>query len=249
MLNKLSYIEENTEAKKVIIFLHLKNLSSWIWINQTNSFKNYHSIYIDLPSHGDSYFNTDFSISQTTETLKEFIKDLNKEEINLVGIGLGGQVAIEFISKYPDLINKTIISSIECVSNFKCDYFNVLNETKPILDSKKEGFLTLAYLRHYGLPKEFYSDIFKDCENPNYDNLKKISYESMNYSLPKTIKDKNKEIMILYGEYDSIWVKKSSKEIKNKFNNSKILEIKGATQLWNIRKYKMFNKIVSTYLD
>lgn len=90
--------------------------------------------------------------------------------------------------------------------------------------------------------------MFKSCENPNYNNLKKISYESLNYSLNLKLKDKSKEILILFAEYDTIWVKLSSIAIKNIYKNSKILEIKKTTHLLNIRSFREFNKIAIDYL-
>jgi len=251
-MNNLNFIEENPEQKKVLIFLHPLNLSLWIWNKQFKEFNNFNNIFIDLPNHGKSNKNFNFEISKTVDILKEFILELNKEEINFVGIGLGGQIAIEFISKYPNLINKVIVSGVQSIDekskeSYETSIVQILNKTKKILDSKSEDFLALAYLRYYGIGKEYYEYLFKNYLNQDYENLKRISYENLNYSLNKKPKDKSKEILVCFGSYDTIWVKSSVFKIKKIYTNVKPLKIENATHLWNIRKYKLFNKLLKDY--
>ncbi|MCC7553197.1 MAG: alpha/beta hydrolase [Methanobacteriaceae archaeon] len=252
-MEELNFLEENTLKKKAIIFLHPKNLANWIWSKQLNVFKNYHTIFLDLPNHGKNKNNSKFTVKETVETLKDFILNLKKEEVNLVGIGLGGQIAISLISKYPNLINKTIISGVDVsLKEDKTSYENsivqVLSDTKEILDNKKEGFLTFAYLRHFGIKKDYYDDLFNTFKNQDYENLKRISFESLNYSLDFNPKNNSKEILLCFGSYDTIWCKSSAHDIKKLYPNTHIMKIDNAVHLWNIRNSKKFNNIILDYL-
>ena len=54
--NNLAYEEIGEDNNEIILFLHSKIVSNWIWIKQKEKyckyFKNYHCIFIDLPHHG-----------------------------------------------------------------------------------------------------------------------------------------------------------------------------------------------------
>ncbi|WP_409199353.1 alpha/beta fold hydrolase [Methanobrevibacter sp. DSM 116169] len=252
-MKKINFIEENSNKNKAIIFLHPKNIANWIFDKQFNQFNDYNLIFIDLPNHGDSFNLSNFSISEVTDLLKDFIIKLNKEEVNLIGIDLGGQISLDILSKYPELINKVIISGVELIDekdkvSYDKSIVNVLDETKAILDSKDDNFLIRAYLRYFGIGKEYIKDISNTFKNQDYENLKKISYESLNYSIDSNPKDPNKDLLVCFGSYDTIWCKSSVYEIKKVFKNAKILKIEKATNLWNVRHFKEFNQLINNYL-
>lgn len=250
----LYYIEEGEKNDEIIIFLHSKNLANWIWDEQLDSFKDYHCIYLNLPNHFKNSKKEVFSIKKASDIIKDFILEHKKTDVNLVGIGLGGQIAIEILSKYPELINKVIVSGVEVrdkndCKSYKDSIVNVLDETKAILDSKTVGFLTIAYLRHYDLKKSYYKKMFLCCEKGDLENTKRISFESFNYCLNRNPKNSSKEILICYGTKEDRRAKISSKEIKSIYPNSEIVEIERGVHLWNMKKPALFNQIVIDFLN
>ncbi|MDO5850277.1 MAG: hypothetical protein Q4P14_03600, partial [Methanobacteriaceae archaeon] len=178
--SNLNYFENGDKNNDIIIFLHPKNLSSWIWNNQINHFDDYHCFYINLDNK---------TIKENLEQIGCLIENKLKKEnknhkINLVGIEFGAQIAIELLNKYPNSINKVFLSGIQ-FNNFKEINLKNLKENnkqinlkqmktdneetnfdeifaktkKEYLDKKSERFLTKAYLREFGISKEYYDEM------------------------------------------------------------------------------------------
>ncbi len=116
--NNLAYEEIGDENDETILFLHTKLLDKWIWINQRegyeNYFKDYHCIFLDLPNHGDSISEEEFSIDKSSVEIYEFINHIidNKdiENVNIVALGIGGSIAIEILNRNPEIINNLVLS-------------------------------------------------------------------------------------------------------------------------------------------
>lgn len=275
--NNLFFEEYGEDNKEIIIFLHSNLLSNWIWKHQKNSFKDYKCFYLDIPEHGNSQFNEDFSIEKSGEIIKKFIeKKTNGKKVHLVGIALGGQIALYLLAKYSELIDTIIVSGVNLQKNFflsddnknkelNNDLFNEkLNEKiknisemlkflkKDILDNKPENFIIKGYLAEYGLEKKYFNDLKKSIESISENNCLAITEESLKFKIPEVDdvdKDYNKKLLILYGTKEYPKIIKSSEIIENSFNNAQIFSIERAIHLWNIHNYSWFNDIIEEFIS
>ena len=210
--NKLYYEEIGENNKELIIFLHSNLLSNWIWEKQRKDFSNYHCIYLDIPSHGDSYFDNDFSISKSSEIIKDLIeekRDIGNEsfkKVHLVGIALGGQIILYLLAKYSNLIDSAVVSGVNLKESYNIinqnDINNILETLDKlkidILDKKHSDFIIKGYLAEYGIGKDYLDKVrysidklnsnFDDSEH-NFDNLNSnlniITKESLVFEIPE----------------------------------------------------------------
>ena len=228
--------------------------------NNDKYFTGFHCILMDLPKHGDSKSEEIFSIDKSAEDILNFMEDLielkNIKKINIVALGLGGQIAIELINKNPQIIDKLILSGLE-IADFKVNkeesIINRLAKTQSeYLNEKPDTFITKAYLRYFGIKKEHYTDVERILERPIKDE-KTIAYESLNYTIPNDLKN-NKEILekedilIIFGSKEDLNCTKSAIELKNLFKNAKLIEIIKGNHLWNIIDYELFNTIIIDFI-
>ena len=262
--NDLAYEEIGEENDEVILFLHTKLLDKWIWIRQKEGhdeyFNDFHSIFLDLPHHGESKSEGEFSIKESSEEIMEFIQwlvDSNGiDKINIVSLGLGSSIAIEILSKNPQFIGNLILSGPE-ISDFKEEreesVVNRLAKTQSEhLNAKPDQFIVKAYLRYYGISKEYYDYMERILDRPIKEE-KEIAFESLNYTLPKNITN-NKEILekenilIIYGTKEDLNCTKSAIRLKGLFKNGKLIEINKGNHLWNIIDHELFNTIASNFI-
>ncbi len=262
--NNLAYEEIGEENDETILFLHTKLLDKWIWIKQRegyeNYFKDYHCIFLDLPNHGDSISEEEFSINKSSIEISEFINHIinNKgiEMVNIVSLGLGGSIAIEILNKNPHFIDNLIISGPEIADYKESEPNSVVNELAKVqseyLNEKSDMFITKAYLRYFGISKEHYNDVERILDIP-IKQEKKIAFESLNYTIPESLKD-NKDIiekdniLIIYGTKEDLNCTKSAIDLKNIFINAKLVEIIKGNHLWNIIDPDLFNTIISNFI-
>ncbi|STX50882.1 lipase A [Legionella busanensis] len=106
----LSIWEENPKAPISLLFLHGHCTNKTFFSQQINTdiFKNYHRIAIDLPGYGQS--PPPLSPLQTynfpgfAEAIIAALQSLSIEKLVIIGWSLGGHVALEMVDRVPQLI-------------------------------------------------------------------------------------------------------------------------------------------------
>lgn len=262
--NDLAYEEIGEENSETILFLHSKLLDKWIWTKQKENynqyFNDYHCIFLDLPNHGDSKSEEEFSIMKSSVEINEFIGHIirakNIDKINMVSLGLGAAIAIEIINKNPQSIDSLILSGLEIADYKESESDSVVNRLartqSEYLNEKSDNFITKAYLRYFGIKKEYYDCVERILERPIKEE-EKIAFESLNYTIPKSLKNNDEiiakdNVLIIYGTKEDLNSTKSAIQLKNIFYNAKLVEIIRGNHLWNIIDYDLFNTIISNFI-
>ena len=262
--NNLAYDEIGEENSETILFLHAKLLDKWIWKKQKEDydkyFKGFHCIFLDLPNHGDSKSEEEFSIEKSSIEISEFIahilnhKDIKK--INIVALGIGGSIAIEILNENPKIIDNLILSGLEIADYKESESDNVANglakAQSEYLNEKSDIFITKAYLRYFGISKEHYNDVERILDISIRDE-RKIAFESLNYTIPESLKNNENiiekdNVLIIYGSKEDLNCTKSAIDLKNIFINAKLVEIIKGNHLWNIIDYELFNTTISDFI-
>lgn len=262
--NNLAYDEIGEENSETILFLHAKLLDKWIWKKQKEDydkyFKGFHCIFLDLPNHGDSKSEEEFSIEKSSIEISEFIahilnhKDIKK--INIVTLGIGGSIAIEILNENPKIIDNLILSGLEIADYKESELDSVANglakAQSEYLNEKSDIFITKAYLRYFGISKEHYNDVERILDISISDE-RKIAFESLNYTIPESLKNNENiierdNVLIIYGSKEDLNCTKSAIDLKNIFINAKLVEIIKGNHLWNIIDYELFNTTISDFI-
>ncbi|RBQ22706.1 2-succinyl-6-hydroxy-2,4-cyclohexadiene-1-carboxylate synthase [Candidatus Methanobinarius endosymbioticus] len=250
--NNLYFEEINNSGEELIIFIHSNLLNKDMWVKQKDYFSDYNCIYIDIPHHGDSYFEDEFSIERSMEILKELIEEKaynfkndsnnlqnkfkvkNKfkiKKVHLVGISLGGQIILYLLAKYPDLIDTAIVSGVNIYENPRKDNVNdivaMMDRLKTdIFDKKPFKFRVKGLLAEYGLGKEHSEFIKCSIEKINQHDLNTITSQSLMFKIPE------KEI------FDKI-------HLENEYSNNKFNELNSSENLlvlYGTKEYPMVQK-------
>lgn len=95
----LSFLDINQTNEKTLLFLHGNSHSLKTFTKQIDSgvFDQYRLILLDLPGHGESSQNGNYSLRHLAEILNKFIQELNLKKIIVIGHSLGGHLAINLL--------------------------------------------------------------------------------------------------------------------------------------------------------
>jgi pimeloyl-ACP methyl ester carboxylesterase len=226
--NELFYEEEGIGNSETIIFLHPKMMASWVWKNQRGCFKDYDCIYLDLPNHGFSPSDETFTIKRVSELIKDFIllktkPEFKSSKVNLVGVGTGGLIAFELLCKYPELLDKIVVSGVstplpELVETRSEASVNVFKDTEYFYDKKSIGFIVKSHMAIYNFNQRFFNDMKFSLEHVSPEDVEDISFAAMNYRIPE-IKDtgKGEDLLLAYGSKDERVVAYSSYDFHKAF--------------------------------
>ena len=99
--------------KSIMIFLHGGGVSSWMWQEQVEILKNTYECFApDLIGHGTRAKEQIFSMNESTREVISWIKEnANGRQVILIGFSLGAQIAVDVLSREPDIVDIAVINS------------------------------------------------------------------------------------------------------------------------------------------
>lgn len=107
---KMHYVEKGTG--KTLILLHGNGENCDYFVNQISFFsKDYRVIAIDTRGHGKTPRGSKpFTIAQFADDLYDFMNEMNIEKASILGFSDGGNIAIDFVLKYPEKVDALILN-------------------------------------------------------------------------------------------------------------------------------------------
>ena len=110
---KVSYDEtifKISHQKKALLIIHGLFGMSDNWQSIGRQFSDFEVHLIDLRNHGRSPHSSNFNYDVMVEDLVQYIQEKELKQVILLGHSLGGKTAMELAIKYPELVEKLIVS-------------------------------------------------------------------------------------------------------------------------------------------
>ena len=103
--------EHGSQAAQAIVFLHGTAVGGWMWQAYLCELREYHCLLLDLPGHGKSNGLEWLSLADTATQVARIIRERTaRQRAHLVGASLGGAVAFQLLSMYPEAVDHTLIT-------------------------------------------------------------------------------------------------------------------------------------------
>ena len=173
---EINYLLEGS-GENTIVFIH--GLSDNLYYWQRLSFelsKNYKVLSYDLRGHGSSPY-APFTMDELADDLHDLLLSLDIAKASLVGLSLGGNVALLFALKYPKMVEKLVIMSSfnQVDDNLRLKF----EEFKTAIEKSYEDFYDVII--EYVLPE--------DILNENREALEFYKKETAKSANPKAIEN------------------------------------------------------------
>lgn len=239
------YFEVVGEGEPVV-FVHGFTLDHRMWKPQVDEFsKKFKVITYDLRGFGKS--STPEDKHSHHEDLKALLDHLGVPEAHIVGLSLGGEIALDFAVSYPDMI-KTLTLVDSSLGGYKSTVdWNVHSELG--LNKARENWLnhqvfnkTIENIEATLLLKQIVSD-YSGWHWFNSDLREKVSPSTI-----EQIQNIKVPTLIMIGEYDLSYFKDIAVILNNKISNSKKIIIKNSGHMSNLENIEQFNKTIEQQL-
>lgn len=241
---------------KPLIILHGMGNNSQSWKHQVAGLsQEYAVIAWDAPGYGKSSDpKKEFKdFSEFADVLKGFIDGLNYDSITLLGHSMGSAIALDFCYRYPDRVERLIISD---ATRGAAGLSREENEKK--LAVRLNNIDTLD-------PRDIAIQRVKEllAPNPNIEvkkeaerimsQVRPMGYKSVAYSLfhlnqMGILNHIKVPTLIICGELDRVTPVSESRIFHDNIPNSELVTIPGAGHLCYQEEPDTFNSIVLTYL-
>ena len=128
-----------------IVLLHGFLESSSIWEPFISEFgKRRQIVCIDLPGHGKSeVLAEEHSMELMAEVVEQVLKELQLEKIDLLGHSMGGYVALAFVEKHPEMVNRLILLNSTSVADTDEKKEN-RDRSAELVQKNKKAYISMA---------------------------------------------------------------------------------------------------------
>lgn len=256
------YYRQQGEGENLTI-LHGLYGSSDNWNNISKLLSDeFKVIAVDLPNHGKSPKTDEFNLSFLSDSVYDFLKEKNIQKTHLLGHSLGGKIALEIASKYPQIVDKLIIVDIAPRNYLKNEFEERENHEKIInilknvdlskYKNRSDALNELMKIEKTGKLKMFLMKNIKRNKNGDLEwkiNIKAISdnlSQILNQFDTKIENIKN-EILFIKAENSPYINAKDIEFIKQNFKKAKIKIIPDTTHWIHIEKPKTLVKEIKKF--
>ncbi|KAF2955303.1 alpha/beta hydrolase [Marinitoga sp. 38H-ov] len=251
------YYEVHGEGKPLVLLNGIM-MSTASWIEHIKILKNYFQVIVyDMRDQGkSSKLSIKYDISVHSEDLKKLLEHLGLKKVNLLGLSYGGQVAEIFASKYPEYVDKLILSNTTYkVDNFLASVGEAWKVAAKTYDG--ESFFDLALPFIYS--KTFYNNnynwlknrrkIFKELLTKEwFDGFIRLASSNLNFDVSNEIEKIKCETLLIAADEDIITPISDMEFINKKIKKSEMVIIKNSGHAAFLEKINIYCNIVKGFL-
>jgi pimeloyl-ACP methyl ester carboxylesterase len=242
---------------KPVIFLNGIMMNTLSWNAHIEKFdKNLKIILYDARDEGKSAkLKEGYDIHIHTDDLKKLIDHLGEEKVNLVGLSYGGQIAQNFVLKYPEMVEKLVlVNTTDHIDN----YLNSVGEVWKYASKTYEGdtFFDLALPFIYS--RTFYNenfewlskrrDMFKDILTKDwFDAFIRLASSNNNWTVKDKISEIKSKTLLIAGDEDIITPLSEMQRMHKSIKNSELVVIENAGHGLFLEKIEEFCNIINKF--
>lgn len=248
MKDKLNSQLIGSSDKETILFLHGIGTASWSWWQQVEYFKeNYSILLVDLPGHGENahipWGNMDRVVDLVADTIPP------NQAVHVVGLSLGGHVALDLAKKYPYKIKSAYISGIT-TKPMGPKFFKIFlplhlrQQSKLQKNDKKLEKLFVEM----GLPQDKIAASITEYKKVSIDTFRSVFNDLYSFKLDYSYRKMRLPIMFVAGEHEDRSVQASLRYAPLFILQAKSKLIKRVRHQWPVQNPELFNHEVGNWL-
>jgi pimeloyl-ACP methyl ester carboxylesterase len=228
----MKFYEYGDKESPSIMLIHGAGWSYWLYLQEARLLQHkYHVILPVIDGHGEEAGVPYTSTEKTADQLLDYIDhNCGGKLFALSGVSLGGQIAIELLSRRADLAKKAIIESGLCIPQpFLLKYSRfVYKHFGKWLFSKKFNQRALTLLpKQMHLPDEIAALYLRDIPAVNVETMNRVFETYYLYQLKDRLKDSQTDIIYWYGSKEMKCIKQSGLLFNSYVEKCQLIELPG----------------------
>ncbi len=243
----MMYVEERgLDTGAAIVFLHGSMVAGWMWAEQVAALSDaYHTIVPDLPGMGSSASEEWTSFAGVAESVADEIVRCAPDGAHVVGLSLGGIVALNLAASHPELCQSLLVSGVP--SGSLSLPLRLLSTAMGAAYGTRFGSRAIGRL--FGLSDAESMEAFvATALATDGSAIRAISSEVASRPLPDGLERINVPTLAVVGDKDTKPARRAVPWLAATMPNAKGAEVPGVGHQWNAEEPTLFSDMVRLWV-
>ena len=232
-----------------LVFVHGLGAESLNWVQAMLDLRGHFHVYaIDLLGHGDTEKpDIAYSIEQQSEMLRQFLAIQNIKSADLVGVSMGGWVALKLAIEHPEVVNRLVVAD---AAGLKFQTNITVKNFLPSTPEEFAAFMDMLTPRQYHAPYPIRRDFMNQVAEHAW-ITRRIFDSFLTYQdvLDGKLQAVKTPVLMIWGKEEKLIPLSVGEQMKQQLPNSSLLV---CTDSGHLAVYECWNKIepeVATFLS
>jgi pimeloyl-ACP methyl ester carboxylesterase len=231
-----------------IVFLHGVGASSWMWWRQVPAFADHLCLTVDLPGHGRSRDVPWASLADTAGQVAELVRARTATgRAHVVGLSLGGHVALALLEHHPDVVDRAVISGV--TAEPWPHRWAVSPQAWLTTAQLRSRRVVAAQARALGLPPEMRAAFAEAVRAMSPRTYRRITTEVAGYALPGSLGTVATPTLVLAGGRESAAIRRAVELVPAAVPTATGRVVPGVGHGWNIEAPDLFTATVRAWIE
>jgi len=230
---------------QTIVFLHGGNVGNWSWDPQVLAFGDFNILTLHLPAFGARSEETWDGLESAADDVAALIADeVSEGGVHLVGISLGGVIALHVAARHPELVDSVFITGTPVTGASTTARTFHRMQLKLIGSEWYWRFQAGAY----GMVDDERELFAEHGVKLKAENMRAIMNDLDPGGLPKNLSAYQGPVLALVGSKEPKLVQKSFASLRENLPQTITRVVPGMHHQWNIENPLLFNAVLRRWI-
>ena len=233
----------NEQQPHTLLFLHGGGVGGWMWKKQLAHFSDYKCAVAEL-----DFGTANASIERLANQLLHWAElNIGQRKVALIGFSIGAQIALQMVSKRPELFCFTMLNSPLTIPATLPNSIirHAVRCTHPLIKNRSFSALQASAL---AIPAEDFETYYQQSLELSPLALTNMLEENMQFSIPEDFPDIKTNVLVTVGEKEKPIVKQSAAKLANCNPQCKSLLIANTRHGFPLEHPQLFNLLLGKEL-
>ena len=244
----MKYYEYGRPDAQSILFLHGANTGAWMWRSVIALLADYHCIAVDLPGHSNSNQIDWVSFEDTARQVVELIQARAlSSQVSVVGISLGGYVALHVLEIISLQIDAVMISGIHAKPIPHRQMMSVMSwAMQPFLHS---DWLLELNARSLNIPQSELMEYIEQAKKNTRRTVTKIGQQALDFVPPTAALQSPCRTLFLAGEREHPTILDSLNVFQQQAPNAQCYTVPQVGHGWSNENPELFARTLDCWIQ
>lgn len=253
---KISYTDQGPDTAPVVIFIHGFPFNKTMWQAQAEALKqDYRIITFDIRGHGHSDPGRKrVTIELLANDLIFLMDKLFIEKATLCGLSMGGYIALNTITRYPERVEALVLCDTNCIADTEETREKRMKAIENIRKHGREKYAeesikNLLAEKSFATQHDSVARVDGMIKNTHINTLiHTLQALAQRTETCSKLAAVNVPALLLVGEDDKVTPPDAARAMKDKLSDARLHIIKDAGHVSNLEQPEEFNKHLKDFL-